>query len=289
MRSMTGIGRACVRIPKTGSKIDVEVRSHNHRFLEISVKCPGSLLSYENQIREEVNKVLTRGYVVVSIQMDEETDQYAVDVDESLLRRIVKLRDLIAKKYRISGDLSIDTIIQLPGIVRFKRTEAAGDKVFKTLMSATCKALNRLLRSKSMEGANIKRSIEKSIHKIKMALKRLEVRAPLRRREKKARLEKLLAEAMIKATPKKMAEEILYYVDRLDITEECSRIKSHLKLIARALNTPTPGRRINFLVQELYREANTTAAKAYDAKISELAVSIKEEIEKIREQIQNVE
>lgn len=289
MRSMTGIGRGSARISGVGPKIDVEIRSHNHRFLDVSVKCPGPIMPYERQIRKDVSKFITRGYVVVSIQMDEEINRYTIDVDHGLLGRIVRLRDEVVKKYRVNDNLSLDTIIQLPGIVKFKRREIRGDKVFKGVKRAVDKALKTLLLSKKMEGANIAKSIYKSIRKIKNLLRKLEARAPLRRKEKKRRLQRFLAEAMIKSTPKKMAEEILYYVDRLDITEECARIKSHLNLITKAISHPAPGRRINFLVQELYREANTTAAKAFDTKISEIAVGLKEEIEKIREQVQNVE
>lgn len=289
MRSMTGIGRGSAMIPGTNSKIDVEIRSHNRRFLEVSVKCPTSLLSYENQVKKEVVQALTRGYVVISIQMDEKTARYSVDIDHALLGRIVKLKDEIVRRYHIKDNLDFDTIIQIPGIVKFIKDEITGAKVYKGLKKALNQALKGLILSKKMEGVNIARSIQKSIRKIKRLLEKLMVRAPLRKKEKRKRLERLLADAVIKATPEKMAEEILYYADRLDITEECARIKSHLTLLIKAIKKPTPGRRINFLVQELYREANTTAAKAYDVHIAELVVGIKEEIEKIREQVQNVE
>ena len=282
MRSMTGIGKG----KATG--VEVEIRSHNHRFLEISIKAPSSVLSYEPMIRKELSKYITRGYVVVSIQTDGDSE-YDIAVDHKLLRRIVQIKNLLVKRYKIQDNLSFDTVIQLPGIVKFTHREVARDRLSRRILSAVDKARRSLLQAKALEGRNIEKSIQRSIGTIKRLLKRLKARAPLRRKEKRRRLERLLAEAMIEATPKKMAEEILYYVNRLDITEECARIESHIKLIELALKEDTPGRRINFLIQELYREANTTAAKAYDARISEFIVGIKEEVEKIREQIQNVE
>jgi len=280
---MTGIGRG------KSDRVEVEIRSHNHRFLEVSVKTPTIVTGYEGEIRKRVARMISRGYVTVAIQIEDEDEGYELFVDHSLLSRIVRLRDELVRRYGIQDTLSFDTVIQLPGIVKFTKKEMTQARLSRQVMAALDQALAGLIHSKELEGKNIERSIRKSLQKIKKLLKRLKIRAPLRRREKRKRLERLLAEALIKATPKKMAEEILYYVDRLDITEECARMESHLDLIEKALVETTPGRRINFLTQELYREANTTAAKAYDAQISQLVVGIKEEVEKIREQIQNVE
>lgn len=288
--SMTGMGRASNSIAKPPIKFDVEIKSYNHRFLEISVKCPNMLLPFEDEIRKLVQNKVTRGHVVVVIQQDRDIASSSVEIDEVLLRTYLKIVEELKKKHSIRGTLNINTLLSLQGLVKVSQPTAASRVIFKKFKPILEKALRNFVAMKKKEGDHIARDILKSIHIVERNINRVEALIPQRNSGYKSRLLEVMEQYKKDLNEERFYQELLYAVDRTDVTEECKRLFSHLKLFKEALNKErNPGRKLNFLLQEMQREANTCSVKANFLKISKAVVQIKEEIEKIREQVQNIE
>lgn len=288
--SMTGMGRASGVIKKPPIKFDVEIKSYNHRFLEVSVKCPNILLPFEDEIRWYVQKQLTRGHVVVVIQQDREVTECNVEIDKVLLHAYLKVVKELQRAHGIGGDIDINTILSIQGLVKFSHPPVNSKTVFREFKPILEKTLQALISMKKQEGKNIERDIKKSIRIIERGIMRVEKWIPQRNVNYKNRLHELIKQHGKDLNEERLYQELLYTVDRTDVTEECKRLFSHLALFKDALvKEKHPGRKLNFLLQEMQREANTCTVKANFFKISKTVIQIKEEIEKIREQVQNLE
>lgn len=288
--SMTGMGRASGSIRKPPIKFDVEIKSYNHRFLEISVKCPNILLPFEDDIRRLVQQYVTRGHIVVVIQQDREITATSVEIDEVLLHTYLKIVEKLKKKHSVSGSIDINTLLSIQGLVKISQPSACSRVVYKKFKPVLQKALKAFLSMKKKEGTHTAQAIFKSIRVIERNINRVEALIPQRNSGYKNRLLDVMEQYKKDLNEERFYQELLYAVDRTDVTEECKRLFSHLKLFKEALRKEThPGRKLNFLLQEMQREANTCSVKANFLKISKAIVQIKEEIEKIREQVQNIE
>jgi uncharacterized protein (TIGR00255 family) len=288
--SMTGIGRASGDLKDPLIKFDVEIRSYNHRFLDVSVKIPNCLQPFENEIRREVQSKLTRGHIVVVIQQDREITPAKIEVDKPLLESYLKLADELRDKYHIAGSIDINTLLAIPGIIKFSQLQVASEKIFKAFRPILKKAVGNLLKMKAKEGSNIVLEIKRSVKKIDGCVREIERVIPERNAYYKEHLMSLVKGAQKEISEERLYQELLYTAERTDVTEECKRLSSHLKLFKDAVaNEDHPGRRLNFLLQEMQREANTLSVKANYLQISKTVVDIKEEVEKIREQVQNIE
>ncbi|MGB3341927.1 MAG: YicC/YloC family endoribonuclease [bacterium] len=288
--SMTGMGRASGIIRKPLIKFDVEIKSYNHRFLEISVKCPSTLLPFEDEIRRCIQKKVTRGHIVVFIQQDREILDTKVELDESLLRAYMAIVDKLEKEHKINGKLDINTLLSVQGLVKFSQPVADSRDIFDALKPILSKALKSFLEMKKREGKNIERDIRKSICIIEKNIQLVEKLIPERNRDYKSHLEEIGKKFDKELNEDRFYQELLYTIDRTDVNEECKRLSSHLVLFKEALdNDKHCGRKLNFLLQEIQREANTCSVKANFLEISKSVVQIKEEVEKIREQVQNIE
>ncbi len=288
--SMTGIGSANGAIRNPNVKFEVAIKSYNHRFLEISVKCPNCLAAYEEEIRHEVQKKVSRGHIIVLIQQDREFAPSAIEIDRSMLEAYLRIVKELKRNRRITGELNINTLLSIPGLVKFSQKSCAEIEIYKKFKPILDRAIVSFLNMKTMEGRNIVREISKSIRIIENAMRKIEVLVPARNEEYRAKLTELVGQYKEGFNHDRLHQELLYLTDRGDITEECKRIDSHIKLFKDALSREdNPGRRIVFLLQEMQREANTLSVKANMFEISRLVVKIKEEIERIREQSQNIE
>ncbi|MGB3478855.1 MAG: YicC/YloC family endoribonuclease [bacterium] len=288
--SMTGMGRASGIIKKPQIKFDIEIKSYNHRFLEISVKCPSTLLPFEDEIRWCIQKKVTRGHIVVLIQQDREILDAKVEIDETLLRAYMKVVDKLKKKHKVGGQLDINTILSVQGLVKFSQPPADSKAVFDAFKPIFNKALKGFLRMKRKEGDNIEKEIRKSIHVIEKNIRVVEKLIPKRNQDYKKHLEEIGKKFDKELNEDRFYQELLYTIDRTDVNEECKRLSSHLILFKEALDKEAHcGRKLNFLLQEIQREANTCSVKANSSKISKSVVQIKEEVEKTREQVQNIE
>jgi len=288
--SMTGIGRASGTIRKPLIKFDIEIKSYNHRFLEISVKCPSTLLPFEDEIRSCIQKKVTRGHIVVLIQQDREILDATVEIDETLLRAYMKVVDKLKKEHKVGGQLDINTILSVQGLVKFRQPPGDSKGVFDAFKPILNKALKDFLQMKRKEGENIEKEIRKSIRVIEKSIRVVEKLIPKRNQDYKEHLEEIGKKFDKELNEDRFYQELLYTIDRTDVNEECKRLASHLVLFKEALDKEAHcGRKLNFLLQEIQREANTCSVKANSLEISKSAVQIKEEVEKIREQVQNIE
>lgn len=290
--SMTGIGRASgdLRRPSPLMKFDVEIRSYNHRFLDISIKMPNCLLPFENEIRREVQSKVTRGHIVVVIQQDREIIPTKIEVDRTLLSAYLKLADELRNEHHITGEIDINTLLSVPGLMKFSQTPVAGEQTYKAFLPILKKAMNNFMKMKAKEGASIVRAIARSVGKIDRDLRNIERMVPKRNAHYKKNLLSLVRGARGELNEDRLYQELLYAAERTDVTEECKRLHSHISIFKDALaNEDQPGRRLNFLLQEMQREANTLSVKANYLPINKIVVDIKEEVEKIREQVQNLE
>jgi len=288
--SMTGIGRASGEMKEPPIKFDVEIKSYNHRFLEISIKTPNSLIPFEDEIRRSVQKRVSRGHVVVIVQQDRDILPCKVEVDRPLLDAYLKLVEELKKKYKISGAVDINALLAIPGLVKFSQVPTDSKDLFRAFKPILDKSLNNFLTMKKKEGENIANEIRKSVDKIEDNIHNIEALIPERNEFYQKHLLDLVKGHTANLDKERFYQELLYTVDRTDVTEECKRLFSHLLLFRDASdNDSHPGRRLNFLLQEMQREANTLSVKANYFDISKAVVQIKEEIEKIREQVQNIE
>ncbi len=290
MYSMTGIGRYSGRIRRPRIKFDVEMRSYNHRFLDISLKLPNSLLPFEDELKKILQDSICRGHVVVVVQQDREVFGNRFELDRDLLDAYLKVASELRKKYKLTGSIDINTLLAIPGLVRVSQEQTDTRVIFKGFLPIFNKALEELLKTKNREGEYIKKEILKILDGIEQETEKIKNAIPERNGYYKKRLNELVSCFNNNVDKERMYQEILYISDRTDVSEEYARLGGHIQLFKLALdNEKYPGRRLNFLLQEMQREANTLSVKANYLKISESVVNIKEAIEKIREQVQNIE
>lgn len=288
--SMTGIGRANGQIKNPPIKFDVEIKSYNHRFLDVSVKAPICFAPFEEQIKNIIQEKVSRGHIIVIIQQDREILGTRFEVDKPLLNAYMTLAKELKKGYKTTGSININTLLSIPGLIKMSQNQIDTKSIFEEFKPILFKALDEYLAMKKKEGKNTADEITKSLDVIDSQIKIIEKLIPARNEYYKSRLIEILKEFNETFDKERFYQELLYISDRTDVTEECKRFCGHLELIRESLkNDMHPGRRLNFLLQEMQREANTLSVKANYLKISKSVVCIKEEIEKIREQVQNIE
>ncbi len=290
MYSMTGIGRASGEIKNPPIKFDVEIRSYNHRFLDISLKIPNTLLPFEEELKRAIRENVCRGHIVAVVQQDREIFSNRFEVDKQLLDAYLTVAKEIKKRYRVSGVININTLLAIPGLVRISQCAIDTTLVYKKFKPIFKRALGELLKAKEKEGAHTKREIDALVDVIEQEIGKIKDLIPERNEYYKRHLNDLIKTTNESIDQARLYQEMLYIADRTDVSEEYVRFTGHIKLFREALeNEKYPGRRLGFLLQEMQREANTLSVKANYLKISESVVNIKEAIEKIREQVQNIE
>jgi uncharacterized protein (TIGR00255 family) len=293
LQSMTGYGNADGMI---GShRIAVEVRSVNHRFFTPSIKLPQALTRLETEIRELLRRHVTRGHVTFSIRIERDmADGPRIDITR-LLAYAEQLR-------AIPSDAGIDTRIDVASLLRLPdvMTSAASDEDpiesidTAALLALSAEAIDAFVRMRQAEGARLAQYLLERLVIIEGALSRLAVRAPERLVEQRDRLSAAVRELAdgVAVDPQRLAQEIAILADRLDVAEELSRFASHNTACRAAIAEPGSdgvGKRLGFILQEMVREANTTGSKANDAPMQREVVLIKEELERMREQVENLE
>lgn len=288
--SMTGFGHATAG--EGGIEASVEVRSVNGRYVEVMVRSPRELNAYEVEVQNRARSILERGKISVSIQIQAHEEQAGLKVNEPLARAYAEVLDRLRLVAGINEPIEIDHLLQLKDVlVPTDRSDLASE-AWPICSRALDRALDECRAMRRREGAALADDISERLKVIEAELSAIEKDAPRRvtraRDVLRLRLAELLnGEAAIDNDRLEM--EVALLADRLDISEECVRLRSHLDQFRDALREEGHvGRRLNFLSQEVNREVNTIASKANDAAISHRAVTMKEELEKIREQIQNL-
>jgi uncharacterized protein (TIGR00255 family) len=290
--SMTGYGKA--EKLENGNRYTVELRSVNSRFNEISLKCPKHIYTREYEIKEIIRKRISRGKVSVLITKDDsDYSNSEVRLDETELSNQIVILKKIRKKLNLKDRIKLEHILSFSDYYIRENEDAVDDAEFVLVTGLINDAVDDLMNMKKNEGSVLEKDILERISVIDS--ERITIEKAGRERmdnEKKLFNDKLgvyLNDRNI-IDDKRMEFEILLLVDKMDITEECVRLKSHLDYFLECVRgQASPGRRLNFLLQEMNREINTIASKANDAVISQKVSLLKEELEKIREQVQNIE
>ena len=287
---MTGYGAADGQVGK--SRVAVEVRSVNHRFFSATVKLPGGLARWEGEVRDALRRAVTRGHVTLTARADQSDASAGSAIDESRFAAFVtQLRDL-QSRYGLGGEIDVATVLRLPDVVTTVADEAEGTA--EELVGVVERAVAGLAEMREREGARLASFLEERLRLIEEALGRLEARAPSRAMEQRDRLRASIRELAdgVAVDETRLAQEIAILAERMDVQEELDRFRSHLTAFRAALRdagSDGVGKRLGFVLQEMLREANTAGSKANDAELTRDVLSIKEELERAREQVENLE
>lgn len=291
IESMTGFGRGSAE--QGGVHATVEIRSVNNRFADVSVRLPRVLSSYENEVQNLVKGAFDRGKFNVSIQTERADETVPLGVDTVAVRRYVRLLEGLREAAGLSDPVRLDHLLQFPELLAPPEDEdVIADAAWGAVQQAMQEAIRQLHTMRRQEGEALRNDLVMRLSLIEQEAEAIESRAPERVIEARDRLKARLAEVIAdqRVDPARLEQEIAFIADKLDITEEIVRLRSHLHLFRDALQGKEPaGRKLNFLVQELNREVNTVSSKANDPDIAHRSVRMKEELERIREQVQNIE
>jgi uncharacterized protein (TIGR00255 family) len=292
MKSMTGYGRGAAAGEHFA--VSVDLKTVNNRFLDVHLRLSGELSSLEPVIKRQISSRLARGRVDVNVNF-ERTAQTAYELNRPLIAGYVTALREMQKEFSVGGELDINALARLPGALQPAR-DGLGDDVVAGIQKALAEGLDELERMRAQEGETLRQEMAERIDKIDALVPTIEGAAAGLVDAYRARLQKRIGELLsrngqvVEIDPARLAQEVAYLSDRSDVSEEMVRLRSHLAQFREALSaTGETGKMLDFLLQELNREANTTLSKSTDLSIKEAALAIKAEVEKLREQVQNVE
>ena len=288
--SMTGFGTG--EASSGGSTVSVEVRSVNHRFLDLAFKLPRTLQNREQDIKEVVRAKLARGRVSITMSVESATAGRAVTINEATLEQyLAQLRDF-AKRHGLDDRVSLDSLIQLPEVVTVKESEPGEDELWPLVEKSLNAALDACHRMRLEEGRALEKDLSDRMALIGRTVATIETMAPAVAKKQVETLRKRVAQLAgdVKVSEDRIAAEIVMLGDRTDITEELTRLKSHLAQFNKTIaEGGEVSKRLTYLLQEMHREATTIGSKASDSEVIQHVVVLKEETEKLREQVQNLE
>ncbi len=289
---MTGYGLA--ESTRRGMTVSVEIRSVNSRYLDVTARLPRSLSRREKDVKEIIRSVLNRGSLNVTVKLEKESDgETPLRVNPAAAKSYYKLLNELRKTLRLRETVKLEHLLNFSEILEPVNSEEADKKEWELVEETIRKALDQLNLMRSNEGKELAKDFEKRITWINATLDEIEQLSVNRIPEERKRLQERIALLLDDKTvidQNRLELEIALLSDKLDITEECVRFRTHNKFFVEAIRKEeTPGRKLNFLIQEMNREANTIGSKANDAAIAHLVVKVKEELERIREQLQNIE
>jgi uncharacterized protein (TIGR00255 family) len=291
MRSMTGFGAAAS--DRTGLALRAEARSVNHKYLQIKVRLPGELSFLEPEVENLVRKKIERGAVSIVLSLSSSTALSPLTIDTAAAQRYQRMLIGLAKELKLDPEVKLETITALPGVLAGQIDTRVMQRGRRVVLNTVGAALDALTEMREREGAATKKDLQKHAAAIERVVARIDKRMPKvvrgHQQQLRARVEELLGDAAV-LQPADLAREIALIADRMDVSEELTRLASHLEQLRGLLNKKGPvGRSLDFLVQEFLREANTIGSKCNDARVSHDVVEVKTLIERLREQVQNVE
>lgn len=289
--SMTGFGRG--EFTENDRKLIVEMKSVNHRYCDVNVRLPRKLNFLENDIKAYVKKKLSRGKIDVFITYeDNSTKQESIKFNEDLAREYLTYFDLMAEKFNIKNDIAVSHISRYPDVLVIEEQGDDDDLLWKILKTALNLSVEKMVNTRSIEGELLKKDIYGKLEIMSNALIEIEKNSSVVVNDYKEKLELRITELMnnVAVDEERLAVEVAIFADKCCIDEEIVRLRSHIVHMTSTLELGQPiGRKLDFLAQEMNREANTILSKANSILISNHALELKTEIEKIREQIQNIE
>ena len=291
IRSMTGFGRG--NSEKDGRSFTIEIKSVNHRYFETNIRMPRVLISFEDKIRKIIAKKVNRGKLDVFVtQGNYDKEDVEAYLNENLAASYINCLQVLKDKYGLNDDISVAAVAKLPEVITLKQKEEDVSEAFEQIELALTKALGALLFMREREGKKLLEDVIVKCDLINGLVEKVKKRAPLVVLEYKAKLTQRLTalHKEIDFDENRVAMEIAIFADKAGIDEEIVRLNSHINQMRETLIIDEPiGRKLDFIIQEMNRETNTIASKANDLEILNIVISMKSEIEKIREQIQNIE
>ena len=290
IKSMTGYGASGT---VEGIEVSVELKSVNNKFLDTSVRIPRSFLFAEEAIKQAVSSHISRGKVDVFVTVDTSmADDMVVRVNEPLLKGYLDALSLISDKYGLTNDISVMGVSRLPDVLSVEKKELDADAVAEGMRTIAEQALCDFDRMRIVEGEKLKADVLLKLKNIESYVTVIEKNSPLTVKEYREKLLGKLNEVLGSSgiDESRILTEAAIFADKIAVDEETVRLRSHISQLRQMLETGSPiGRKIDFLLQEFNREANTTGSKCQNSDIAHVVVELKSEIEKIREQIQNIE
>ena len=291
MNSMTGYGKGTV--VRDGRELTVELKSVNHRFLDVSMRLPRILSCIEDPLRAALAKRLSRGHIDVFVNYrNTRSDAKTVRIDENLLTAYIVEACTVNEKLNLEYDLTLSNALRLPDVTEIVPADEDTDALVALAKEAADQAIDAMLVMRKAEGERLKAALSEGVDHMDAYREEILARAPFvaedYRRKLTERIESVLNDAEIDRA--RLATEVALFADRCCIDEELVRLKSHIAQFRTYLEATEPvGRNMDFIVQEMNRECNTIGSKANDAALTKAVLGCKAEIEKLREQIQNVE
>ena len=291
MRSMTGYGRG--ESDRGGAKISVEVNSVNRKQSDIVINLPRELSVLEPRVRQAVSDRLSRGRTNVVVACDPNANAHRkLALDGALARSYHDGMRSLQKELGVSGEITFGMILQAPGVLRFSDDGLEPNEIWPGIEEALNRALGELIKMREREGKHLAKDLIHRLKVVRQSLKEVRKTHPAVAEKYRATLLERINKAGLALEPndERLLKEVVFFADRSDVSEELTRLESHLAQFAHHLRKNEPvGRTLEFITQEISRELNTLGAKAGDAEISRHVVACKSEVEKIREQIQNLE
>lgn len=288
---MTGFGR--YELTSDERKICIEMKSVNHRYFDLNIKMPKKLLAFENKIRAEVKKYVLRGKVDIFITY-EDISKGAVRLayNSNLAAEYMKIAEIMEKQFQIQNDMTVSKLACFPEVILMEDEEVDEEKLWPYVKEVLDHACENFLESRQEEGERLKKDLFEKLEHVSENVDFIVKRSPLLVVEFRQRLEEKVKELLAgtQIDDNRIALETTLYADKMSVDEEVVRLISHVAGMKNAIsNGIDVGRKLDFIAQEMNREANTILSKSTDVEISDKAIELKTDIEKIREQVQNIE
>ncbi len=291
IKSMTGFGRAQETVD--GMNITVEIKSVNHRYFEFSAKVPRAYGFLEEKLKTELNKQISRGKTecYVSIEFLEESET-KVSVNTSLAKGYLDALHTLAENFGVKEDVSASLLARFPDVLTLQKEPADEERIWAAVQSVASLSVERFLAMRETEGEKLRADILSRADTVLDCVAFVEARSPQTVREYNEKLLKRMEELLgnTQVDEQRLLTEAAIFADKIAVDEETVRLRSHISQLRSFMDADEPiGRKLDFLVQEINREANTIGSKAQDVDIAKKVIAIKAEVEKIREQVQNIE
>lgn len=291
IKSMTGFGRS--EIVKGNRKISVEIKSVNHRYLEAGIKMPKKLNVFESRMRDLLKKYATRGKIDIFINYEDDSEsQVNLKFNQNIADEYMAIFNNMSEKYNLKNDMTVGGLARFPEVITMDEVQEDEEELWHFIEEAMKAALEQFVNTRILEGENLKKDLLGKLDHMEELVAFVEKRSPEIMKEYRSKLESKVKELLGDTTidESRIATEVIIYADKICVDEENVRLRSHIEHARKCLNEDGGiGRKMDFIAQEMNREANTTLSKANDIEISNAAIDLKTEIEKVREQIQNIE
>ncbi len=287
VKSMTGFGEA--RFSDGSSEYRITISSVNHKFLDISVRLPEQMSSLEQSVKNCVRAGVKRGRVSAAVEKSGRGEEIKITLNKKAARHYIKSIKELSSEFNLKEEINPVLLLNLPGTVAVEKDCPSSEKLRKKFEPALNDALSDFSAMREAEGANLSRAMRRSVDAAARRVSSVEKRAGAASKKKAAHLRSKIRDAGLNPSEDSFASEIVNLANRMDITEETVRLNSHILQFNETLSNKPSGIKLEFILQEMLREANTIAAKSQDAVITRKVIEIKTELQKLKEQVQNIE